>query len=302
MNLRQMEYFVAVAEHLSFTKAAKSLYIAQSALSQQVLEMEQKLGISLFNRTKRSVSLTTAGAVFYIEIKELIKQYHAAMEKVTQVAQGVTGTLNIGVAGATLRVFMPHIIRRFQEVYPSIDLKFIEYYHGELLPALEGGEVDIIFPMNMGLEALSKNMLFELIYKDENAVALPLEHPLSGEAEISLSEVSEEKYIFMDKKLSPHGYYAKMRMCENNGFDPKIICYVKNIDTILWLIESGIGISILPYCARHISFPSVKFVKVKNESSIFIMSVAWMPFNDNPAVQLILNLIRQEKDCIGLIA
>jgi DNA-binding transcriptional LysR family regulator len=293
-----MEYFVTVAEYLNFTKAANSLYIAQSALSQQILDMETKMGISLFTRTKRSVVLTAAGAVFYLEVKELLKQYHAAMEKVYQVARGVTGTLHIGVAGATLRLFMPQIIRRFQEEYPSINLKFFEYYHGDLLPMLESGEVDVIFPMNMGPDGSLKNIEIEVIYKDENALAMPIEHPLAGEDEVELPKAAQEKFIFLDRNISPLGYYAKIRMCENNGFSPQIVCVVKNIDTILWLIESGIGISILPYCSRHISFPAVRFAKIKNESSIFTMSIAYLRGNDNPAVQLLLNLIRLERDSI----
>ena len=298
MNIRQLEYFIAVAQHLNFTKAANNLYVAQSALSQQIADLESKMGVALFIRTKRSVTLTAAGLVFYNEAVELLKQYNTALDKVSQAAQGTIGGLRIGVSGSSARLFMPQLVRRFTEKYPLIELRFSEYSHGELLPALEAGNIDMIFPMNVGYEnIISVNS--EKIYKDKNAIVMPIEHPLAGQTEVNLSDFAGDKFISLDKHTSPHGYYAKIRMCEENGFTPRITSIVKNIDTILWLIESGMGVAILPYGARHINFPSAKFAIIKNVDSIYTVSIAWLKSNTNPAVKMFLDLVRDEKDSIA---
>lgn len=127
MDMRPLRYFIAVAEHLNFTEAAKQLFVAQPAVSQQVAYLEKKLGVKLFHRTKHSVQLTNAGTVFLKDAKEIIKKLDESFENAQQADKGVIGTINIGLLSVPVRDFLPPLIRKFRHKYPNVNIR-LNYY------------------------------------------------------------------------------------------------------------------------------------------------------------------------------
>lgn len=294
LNTRQLECFIAVADHLNFTKAAESLYVAQSAVSQQIAELEKQLNTKLFIRNRRQVRLTMAGMVLYKEAKNILAGYDSLYRNVTNAAKGITGTLKFGISGRHLRNFLPDMIRSFRKLYPDIELRFYEYSHAAQVNALIEGEVDIIFPMRTSIVGVS-GLNYGHVFTDENCVVVPAEHAFACYEEIDLKLMEKERFVFLNRNNSPYGYYSKISMCFSSGFTPNIVCEVENVDTILWLVESGMGASILPRSVQLDSAALTSFIRIKDKEPIFEVCVAWSSLNNNPAAALFIEMLHNDK-------
>lgn len=124
MKINKLIYFLSVAEHLNFTKAAEECYLAQPAISQQITSLEQEIGFQLFKRSSRSVELTEAGKTFCEEIKSVVEKYKNAVKKAENVAYGFKEMIKIGICGDVEELFLPQILNKFKEMYTLIDIKF----------------------------------------------------------------------------------------------------------------------------------------------------------------------------------
>jgi len=288
MDIRQLKYFIAVAEHLNFTEAAKHLFVAQSAVSQQIADLEKKIGVQLFNRNKRSVKLTNAGTVLLEEAINLVNKSEEIVEKTRQAELGIIGSLKIGFLGYTERNFLPFLIRQFKRNYPKIDLHLNQYNHGLLIDNLSHGELDIGFTLSFGLNNIvglaKKQVLMETI-----SVVVHSEHPLADKESINIADLSQERFIALSRHESPQGFNKTLLMCANNGFTPSIVSEPRLIQTVLLLVDAGMGIAILPKSLKHQSSPSLRFIDIEGEQSKDEMVVAWKKANKNPSIDLFLN-------------
>jgi DNA-binding transcriptional LysR family regulator len=142
-EIRQLRYFLAVAEELHFGRAARRLHMAQPPLSQQIRRLEETIGYPLFFRTSRAVRLTPAGEFLLVRTRQILGKMHNDLESVRAVARGETGTLNLGFVGSAMLTSLPSILSRYRKLYPKVDLKLKEYYTSRLIEALLDGEVDV---------------------------------------------------------------------------------------------------------------------------------------------------------------
>lgn len=293
MNIRQLQYFISVAEYLSFTEAAKSLYIAQSALSQQIIEMEKNLGVTLFQRSKRSVKLTCAGTVFLKDAIEIVDRYQQAVENMHRTGQGLIGNLRIGFLSDSLSTFLPPFIQKFISSYPSIELKMTGLNNGPLMEKLSENAFDLAFTVSIGMQYVPDVDCLPITH-DYSSVILHKNHPLASDEKIDFSKFSRENFIIMHRQDSPQGYDSTVQICANNGFSPKIISQVHDIRDILLLVESGIGIAILPTHVGANYSPNLRCIPIEDGKYTVDLVAAWKKSNSNPSLPYFLDSLRSE--------
>lgn len=286
MDIRQLKYFVSVAKYLNFTEAAKHHYIAQSAISQQIGELEKQIGVKLFNRNNRSVQLTTAGAVFLQDAEFLISKATEAAHKARHAASGFVGRIKIGLLGPSEKKFLPQVIRKYHHNYPKIDISLVQTSAGQLREALERGELDVAFTMPYDLAGGSE-LTWKLIYNDPASLTLHRSHRLANETRVNLADLANERFIAIEREEAPGVHDLMMHHCARNGFSPNIVGRFRSLETGIMMVESGIGIALLSNCFRTYANSSVCFVDLEGKYSIEIV-VAWNKSNDNPSVPLFL--------------
>ncbi len=287
MDIRQLKYFISVAEHLSFTKASKQLFVAQSAVSQQIADLEKKIGVKLFVRDKRSVKLTNAGSVLLKEALNIVSKTEEAIEKTRQAELGMLGSLSIGFLGYSEKLIMPHLIRQFRGNYPKINLELDQYSQGHLLEALNTGELDVGFTFSFAINQID-DLKGINAFKETISVVMNREHPLANKDVINITDLSNEKFIVQNRKESPQGYAQTLSICSNNDFYPNIVAEPRLLSTVLLLVDTGIGIAILPKSLQTNASSSLKFVDIKGEKINYDLVVAWKKTNNNPSISLFL--------------
>lgn len=288
MEIRHLKYFAAVADYLSFTDAARHLFVAQSAVSQQIAELERELGVRLFDRNKRSVRLTNAGEVLLKEAGFLLSRIEEAADKTKQADAGLIGTLRIGILGYTERFFLPAMIRQFQHNYPQIELQLDQYPHGELIEKLSGDELDIGFTLAFGIEALT-SLDRQFIHHERIAVVMHESHPYANEVALDLRMLASEPFVVLNRHESPQGYQQTLQICSSYGFAPNIVHEPHLIQTVLMLVDAGMGISILPKSASLQAAKSLKFIELKDHLGSYELVATWKKNNQNQSVKLFLD-------------
>ena len=295
MDMRQLRYFIAVAEHLNFTEAAKSLFVAQSAVSQQISDLEEKLGVQLFNRNKRSVRLTNSGKVLLKEAINLVNKSAEVIEKTRQAELGIIGSLSIGFLGYTERNFLPGLIRQFKRNYPTIDLQLNQFNHGMLINDLNSDDLDIVFTLSFGLDNIG-GLERKKIISESISVVMHSDHPLANRRNINISELAKERFITLSRHESPQGFNKTLLMCANSGFTPTIVTQPRMLSTVLLLVDAGMGIAILPKSLEQNASPSLRFIDIEGEQSKDELVVAWKKANTNPSIPLFLQELEAIKD------
>lgn len=295
MDIRQLRYFIAVAEHLSFTEAANRLFVVQSAVSQQIAELEKRLEVKLFERTKRSVQLTSAGRVFLREATLLLQKSEEAIELARQAESGVLGSLNIGFLGLSLKQYLPRLIRQFRLDYPQITLKVNRFSHGLLNESLGNGELDLAFTSSFGLQSIP-DLEWKSVYSDSSTIVIHQDHPLASRSKVNLAELAHEPFIALNRQDSPQAYDRLLQLCANNGFSPNIVSQTGFIDTVLLLVEAGMGIAIMPRGIQSYASPELRFLEIEGYDSQFDLVVAWKKTNPNPSIPFFLDAIEAVKN------
>jgi DNA-binding transcriptional LysR family regulator len=287
VNTQQIKYFTAVARHLNFTEAARSVHLSQPALSKQIALLESELGFDLFVRTSRSVRLTPAGVVLLEELEHISGLLEAAIENARAASTGKTGSLSIGCLEALdIREFLPDAIAAFIKEYPDIKLSLERKSFKPLLDALYGGSVDIIFTYSFEVRDRA-DLGSQTIVEMPGAIVLHENHPLSGSTSIRPIDLKEEPLIIISANESPSGNRALMQFLEMNGFRPESIKQAPNLESIMLYLELGVGYSVLSRYNRLYQNPSLRFIDLPNNPSIGVVA-AWKKDIRNSAVPLFI--------------
>ncbi|NTV90771.1 MAG: LysR family transcriptional regulator [Clostridiales bacterium] len=292
ISLLQINYFLELARHLNFTEAAKSLYVSQPSLSKQIALFEKEIGIQLFFRTKRSVRLTPAGAVLLKELSGINEHMENAIMKAKQPNIGENSTLSIGFLEAMdTGSFLPRLIREFTEKYPGVELSFERHSFKALREKLINGALDIIFTISFEIDD-TMGVLYDMVYKTNSSIVMSSAHPMAARESLSLSELSNENFIFISRDESPKGFDSEVNCCNRYGFTPRIVKQVPNIESILLNVESGLGVALFDSSIRLYNKDAFKLFKVDDDFIGIVM--AWKKENLNPAIPLFSNSILQK--------
>ena len=296
MDIRQLRYFSMVAKHLNFTAAAKEAHLDQSAISKQIADLETRIGLKLFVRNTRSVQLTAAGRELLKYATEIVAKSEEAISRAHLAASGGIGILRIGFTGSMEQEKdkLPSFIKQFHSKHSGIKLSLLRYNMTPLSQALERGDVDIAFTFSYGLHETSGiNWQICPFYPQSRpmCLVLPVEHPLAVKDKISLQEVAHEPFVIISRDEAPNFDHME-RLCTAHGFSPNIVCETPVLETLLLLVETGIGITILAQHTEAFAGPNVRFVEIANYDYRVERVIAWKEANPNPLVAIFLDAIK----------
>lgn len=298
MELRQLRYFVAVAEELHFRRAAERLGIAQPALSQQIQQLEQEIEALLLHRLTRGVELADAGRVFLADARAILEQVEQAKARAQRVARGDQGMIRIGFAGsASFNPIVPGIIQDYRARFPAIAVSLVESGTSQLIDSLRAGRVDAAF-----IRSPSRKMdglLVVPIIEEEMLIALPSLHDLAGSIRLALGALAGEDFILFPRTSSPELYDNILLACRRAGFDPNIVQQAPEVASTLNLIAAGEGVSIVPASMQHMQPQGVTYRPILGDAPRAPLSLAHRSGEPSAAVRNLAALARRAAANIG---
>ena len=267
MELRQLKYFVAVAEELNFRRAAEKLYMQQPPLSRQIRSLETELGVELFHRNKRTVVLTEAGKAFLDEARLTLAQAQRAINAVK-----TKSSLNIGFSICAFDRVIPELIHRFRQQYPETEISMTEMSKEKQIAALLNNQIDLGFcyaPISQPkLETAT-------ILSEPLAVVLPLNHPLSEREQIEWQSLKDESFILCPQDIKPDVRQQIEQLCTDAGFELKIAQEASPPEIQLRLVESGVGISLMATQSRSRHQAKVVYIPLVNPMPKLEIAAVW---------------------------
>ncbi|HEJ3359660.1 TPA: LysR family transcriptional regulator [Pseudomonas aeruginosa] len=243
MDLRQLRYFIAVAEELHFGRAAARLFISQPALSFDIKKLEEQLGTQLLLRNNKSVKLTGAGQVLLVEARNLLLQAEK-VKRLTQLsAEGDVGQLRVGFVNSMLYRGLPRAMSRFEREHPNMEVVLGEMNSAEQAQALQRGQIDLGF-VHWG--RLPAEIVSEPLISDPFLCCLPAGHRLAGQARLDLAELRDEDFILFPRHVSPHYHDLIIARCVDAGFSPRIRHEARLWQTVAAMVSLGMGVALIP--------------------------------------------------------
>lgn len=270
MDIRQLRYFLTIAEEEQITSAAKRLHIAQPPLSQQLKSLEEELGVKLVERGSRKIQLTDAGQILRNRAEQILELTEATARELKDFSEGVHGTLTIGAVSSSGGALLPERIHKFYDKFPNINFEIWEGNTYRILEILNSGVIEI------GIVRTPFNI------ENFESISLPIEPMVAAfSGDLYFKENQDHIYLtdLKDKPLIIYRRFEKiiLQACQNAGFEPKIFC--KNDDartTLLWA-DSGMGIAIVPKAALGLIRSSkLKYKAIKETALETQIAAIWM--------------------------
>jgi DNA-binding transcriptional LysR family regulator len=273
MQMRHLECFLAVAEELHFTRAAQRLHLSQPPLSRHVRELEEELGVALFRRTRRNVTLTNAGKAYQQRVHSILSQLAQAREEAVRIHRGEVGTLTIGFVGALTYEFLPGLLRRYRARMPNVHLSLRDMVPAEQIEALATGRIDVGFAGILP-DDCAPEIAHRVLRRERMAAALPDGHILAKRKTIPLEALAEEPWVVMERKISPTYDRFIRRLCAQAGFSPRVEHEAARAQAMLGLVAIGLGVTIVPETIARLPSPGVVFRPLK-QRLIYEHAVIW---------------------------
>jgi DNA-binding transcriptional LysR family regulator len=248
MELRHLRYFLAVAEELHFGRAAARVQIAQPPLSQQIRQLEQELGVALFNRTKRRVELTPAGRAFLEHARQILAEAERAKRVAQRAGRGEIGRLAIGFASSADLDILPRVLRVWHERFPDVEIELHALLTSAQVDGLRRGRIQVGF---VRLPMEETNLVVESIQREALVAALPDGHRLARRTRVRLAELASDTMILFPRHTAPGYYDVFISACRRAGFTPQLL-HPGSMQTNLGLVSAGLGVSLLPASIRNL--------------------------------------------------
>ncbi|WNO70543.1 LysR family transcriptional regulator [Streptomyces sp. AM8-1-1] len=286
-DLRQLRYFVAVAEESSYTRAAERLMISQQSLSQQISLLERMLAVRLFDRDSRGTSLTAVGALFLPEARAVLDRADEAMDVVARAARGELGSLRLAFLATTTNYLLPPVVRAVGRRLPGLDVATEETTIAPLVEGLRKGRYDVAFtrpPLVEGLE--TRTLVSEPV-----CAVLPEGHPLAQRAELSLGELAGEHWVLTPRSSWEPWHRAFDESFRAAGFTPDVVRRDASVQSLLGLVAAGVGVTRLARSASNLRRTGVVFVPLTGES--VPTEMVWLSGNDSPALHRLLDVVTE---------
>jgi DNA-binding transcriptional LysR family regulator len=293
IDLKQLKYFLAVAEEKSFSRAAERLHISQPPLSQQIMKLENELGVRLFTRTTRSFELTVAGKALMGEAADLLARMRMTIDTIRQIDRGEVGRLRVGIVGSAMWGPIPSLLEQFQTRFPRVTWTLHELGPNEQLDALRARQIDVGFwrePKLEDDELKHANLRQELCFREDVCVAVNHQHPLAQRPHIGLADLAAEPMLTLALDKSPEPRYL-IQCCEAAGFTPAIFQEATEPQTLLAMVGAGLGVALMPETTSRIGWPGVTFVPLKSNAPSANLYITYTAQDDAPVVRAFLNIL-----------
>lgn len=288
MELRHLRYFQAVAEELSFSKAARRLAIAQPALSRAVQELERDLGMQLIERERRSPRLTPAGAVMLRETGLLLERLEDALRRVKRTGMGEEGELRLGYIGPPAQPFLPRLLKEYHRRYPRVTVILEERTPERVWEMVSKGRLSIgLTRPVLAHEVLGLQTL--LLREEKFCAAVPKDHPWATLTSIPWKKLAGEPLIVLARREGAGSHDTIRAACEAAGFEPCLAHTPSIIGTVLQYVEAGAGIGIVP---ESTGSQSLVLIPLRPQAAIpFVM--VWAKEGNDPAVAAFRELVKE---------
>lgn len=261
VDLRQLSYFVAVAEEGHLGRAAQRLCMSQPPLTRHIKAMETGLGVLLFDRTPRGMRLTEAGEALLRDAREILRMLHGAADRAQRVGTGQRGRLDIGLYGSATFGVVPRVLARFAEEHPEVDLTLHYAQTPAQVQALRQGRVQIFFermlPKDPDIQA-------ELVAREPLAVAVNQRHRLARQKTVDVAELRDETLRI---GTSPNAASTVVELCRRHGFEPHFAPADSDVIMTTLLTAIGTDVALVPWSITHVQFPGIVYLPLGRHSS-----------------------------------
>ncbi len=297
IELRLWRQFTAVAEELHFGRAAVRLHMTQPPLTQAVAQLEGLLGVRLFDRTKRSVQLTAAGAALLPEARELLARAQALPAHARAAAAGEVGRLRLAFVSTVGFTLLPQWIRAFRALYPQVEFELIEATGDVQLRQLERGDIDAGFMLHSpGFAPTALEHL--LITREPLLLALPEQHGLAAPGKPALGKVLDEPLVIFPRRIVPSLYDAVFGLYHAAGRSPQVAQEAIQMQTIVNLVSAGLGVAWVPRSVQQFQRQGVVYREVAGRKGIAVpgceTSLAWRAGAGGPALERFVAFARTQ--------
>lgn len=293
MDLRLLRYFVALAEELHFSRAAQRLSISQPPLSTAIKQMEEDLGVSLFERNSKAVSLTQAGMALYPEALKVLAQLENARNATREVGHGRRGRLAVGFVGGMLLRGLPELLAQYEQEHPGVTITLREMGSADQVQAIARGQLSAGFLHANLLPA----ELDSLIVGNEAFVAcLPEGHRLAQATSLQVAQLRLETIVLFARDISPGYYDSVIAMCADAGFSPRIKHEVSHWLTALVLVSRGVGVALIPDAFVRAGIDGVRYVPLDGSKFRSIALCAWKRADQDPVLGEFLRCLRDSSN------
>jgi len=293
VELRHLRYFVAVADELNFTRAARRLGITQPSLSSQIKQLEREMGTPLLRRETRSVELTDAGKLLFEEARVILAEVERAKMGVRRRARGETGKVNIGSAGATyFHPLIPTIIHEFKKKYPEVVLTLEESNTSLSLARVRAGAIDLAFARPPFAD--TDGLMFEPLVNEPILMVLPAEHALSRLKSAPLSALAQERIILFTRTINPPVYDAILATIAQAGFSPHLAQEAPQVASAIPMVAAGFGVTLVPKSMSRLRPDGVVFIPVEGPSLPAEICLAYRRTQRSAAIRNFVTVARRQ--------
>lgn len=280
MDLRQLRYFVAVAEERSFSRAALRLHVSQPPLSTQLKALEEELGVRLLDRTNRGVALTTAGQVFFDETRAVLARLERGKEKARNAGRGEVGTLSIGFVSIADYGILPPALKEFRSLFPGVEVQLHELTTDAQVREIRASRLDL----GIGLGPVeATDLLFEPVIQEKLVLAAPTGHRLirDGKA-VDLKTLSNESFVIPPRDIAPGLFDLIISRCSAAGFAPRITQQARQMQTVISLVSCGMGFALVPASVQNLRRKGVQYRPLHGPAATIDIGILRSRDDDEP--------------------
>ena len=287
MTSQQVEYFLAVARNLSFTKAAEELYVTQPAISRQISALEADLGFSLFDRASRKTALTAEGELFYRFFQNCSDAFATTVLEARELTGSQIGSVSMGhLSGWNLSGFLPKLISQFNAAYPNVSVGIESRGFKSLLSALRNDKVDVILTLDVTIDR-DPDWAIQPLTEIPRILLYPASRQRTDGERMSPADFKNDTFYVVSDEEVPRASEFVRGYCAPYGFEPRIRT-VPNIESMLTAIQNGMGVTIMDSWQRDRTNDEFRYLTL---NSSHLVSLAWRKSNSNPAIPLFVNEI-----------
>jgi DNA-binding transcriptional LysR family regulator len=300
MELRQLEYFMAVADELNFSRAAERLNMTQPPLSTQIRALEKEIGVELFARSTRKVMLTEAGELFRASTRRLLAQLQDNIDRARSAALGEIGQLALGFVPSATTELLPPILRAFRTEFPGVRLALHEIRPEQQVQELRSGTLDCgCFYLPLGDEPPfgDAGLASVAISQEPLVVALPSDHHLAARRRLSMKAMASEPFVMVSGHRGSGLRDAILEQCRRGGMVPEVVQDAALIQTIAGLVASGVGVALLPASVRRLQQTGVVYRPLQDEPLEVRMGLIWLADSTSPIVEGFVRVAREVGAC-----
>ena len=289
MDLRQLRYFVAVAEELHFTRAARRLRVAQPTLSLQVRMLEKELGVTLLKRNKRHVELTHSGRVFLADARRLLTNVAEAIQAVQSAEAGRLGRLVLVCGPTAAYAGLLGVLERYRRLSPLVDVHVLESPVVDAVVTVEQAKADVGLVVPYFESPLLQR---EVVLDLPLLAAVPKSHALASARSVSLHQLSHEPFVLFGQRRGSGFFERVLGICHAAGFTPRVLEAMEHLHTLLYVVGAGYGVSLVPATLEPTAHREVALIPLRDAAATVEFAMVWRFDQSSPVLHGFMETVR----------